>query len=240
MNQEPYNDSNESPKTANNNQSHNNQLDSSHKIEDYEQSTAALFSGAQAGVFQLTNAVRPSSRAKIVPRQGYRRDTYSDSKQGVMLPVILASATRETVFDLFLDLLNPLGNVVDVVLETSHQQRDGSHVDLYREHIDSPVLKSMFCDFENLLMQDGCTGVAVVNAQKQMEVQFDEHKMLMVYSHDLTRFEEILFEADVWPMEDMQFLTEVDHVHASSPALQRRFDELCCRLGMDVWSEVEY
>ncbi len=240
MNQEPLNDSNESPQTANSNQSHNNQLDSAHEIEDYQQSTAALFSKAQAGVFQLTDAVRPSSRAEIVPRQGYRRDTYSDSKQGVMLPMILASATRETVFDLFLDLLNPLGNVVDVVLETSHQQRDGSHLDLYREHIDSPVLKSMFCDFEHLLMQDGCTGVAVINVQDQMEVQFDEHKMVMVYAHDLTPFEEILFAADVWPMEDMQFLTEADHVHASSPTLQRRFDELCCRLGMDVWSEVEY
>ena len=101
MNQEPLNDSNESPQSANSNQSHNNQLDSAHEIEDYQQSTAALFSKAQAGVFQLTDAVRPSSRAEIVPRQGYRRDTYSDSKQGVMLPMILASATRETVFELF-------------------------------------------------------------------------------------------------------------------------------------------
>jgi hypothetical protein len=62
----------------------------------------------------------------------------------------------------------------------------------------------------------------------------------MVYAQDLTPFEEILFEADVWPMEDMQFLTEADHVHASSPCQQRRFDVLCCHLGMDVWSEVEY
>ena len=103
MNQEPLNDSNESPQTASSSPSHNNQLDAAHKIEDYQQSTAALFSKAQAGVFQLTDAVRPSSRADIVPRQGYRRDTYSDSKQGAMLPLIIASATRETVFDLFLD-----------------------------------------------------------------------------------------------------------------------------------------
>ena len=148
--------------------------------------------------------------------------------------MILAAATREVLFDLFLELMNPLGQLVDCVLETSHSHGDGSHEDLYREKIDLPVLKSTLCDYEPLIMNDGCTGVAVVNPKKQMEVQLDEHKMLMIYAEDLQPFERILFGYDVWPMENMRFITEEDHVHSSRPVYQRQFDQLSFRLGMDI------
>ena len=42
-----------------------------------------------------------------------------------------------------MELLDPLGSVVDVVLETSHSGDRSGHTDLYREHIDMPVLKSI-------------------------------------------------------------------------------------------------
>ena len=42
------------------------------------------------------------------------------------------------------------GDVVDVVLETSHDSDDASHRDLFREHIDMPVLQSHFCDYEEI------------------------------------------------------------------------------------------
>ena len=54
-------------------------------------------------------------------------------------------------------------------------------MDLYREHIDMPVLKSTLYDFEDLLVNDGCTGIAVLNPGLPQEVQFDEHKLLIVY-----------------------------------------------------------
>ena len=50
-----------------------------------------------------------------------------------------------------------------MVLETSHNREGRGHVDLYREHIDLPVLKSILCDYEDLLLNDGCTGIAVLN-----------------------------------------------------------------------------
>ena len=67
------------------------------------------------------------------------------------------------------------------MLETSHNRDTKGHADLYREHIDLPVLKSTLYDFEDLLLNDGCTGIAVLNPHVPQEVQFDEHKLLIVY-----------------------------------------------------------
>ena len=54
----------------------------------------------------------------------------------------MASATRHAAAGLFLDLIEPLGTTVDVVLRavTILEMTE----DLYREHIDVPVLKIFF------------------------------------------------------------------------------------------------
>ena len=197
-------------------------------------STEALFAVDSVGAFEFTDAVRPGKHSTIPLQQGYRRELFRSRSRNMELPMILAAATKEVLFDLFLDLMNPLGKLVDCVLETSHSHGDGSHEDLYREKIDLPVLMSTLCDYESLLLNDGCTGVAVVNPAKQLEVQLDEHKLLMIYAEDLKPFERILFEYDVWPMENMRFITEEDHVHSSRPVYQKQFDQLSFRLGMDI------
>ncbi|MFN9912832.1 MAG: hypothetical protein ACK53L_09615, partial [Pirellulaceae bacterium] len=83
------------------------------------------------GAFDLTDAVRPSYDLKVVPRQGFRHDAYVDPQSKSSIPVIMAAATRERLFDLFIEMIDPLGEVVDVVLETSHHGGGGHH-DLYR------------------------------------------------------------------------------------------------------------
>lgn len=184
------------------------------------------------GVFDLTDAIRPSYDLQIVPKQGFRFDEYIDEASGNRTPVIMASATRHQLMDLFLELIEPLGSVVDVVLETSH--RLGSeHEDLYREHIDMPVLKSILLEYEDLLLNDGCTGIAVINPAKRQEVQLDEHKLLIMYGHPLNSFESTLIEGDVYPDDDIQFITEAEHVHSSSERLFDQFNVLKNRLGMD-------
>src|SRR5262245_10248075 len=115
------------------------------------------------GDFWLTDAIRPSMRHQVEPREGFRVETYRDPGNGLEVPVLAASVSRERLFDLFLDLLDPLGEVVDVVLETSHESDGPGHRDLFREGIDLPVLKSHLCDFEDLLLHDGCTGIAVMS-----------------------------------------------------------------------------
>ncbi len=184
------------------------------------------------GVFDLTDAIRPSYDLQIVPRQGFRFDEYIDEASGSRTPVIMASATRHQLMDLFLELIEPLGAVVDVVLETSHRA-GAEHEDLYREHIDMPVLKSILLEFEDLLLNDGCTGVAVINPSKRQEVQLDEHKLLITYGDPLDPFESILIDGDVYPDKDLKFITEAEHVHSSSEKLYDQFSVLRNRLGMD-------
>lgn len=198
-----------------------------------EEELEAHMNVARYGSFMLTDAVRPSYNLDVVPSAGYRHDVYQDKESGTKIPVLMASASREHLFDLFMDLVDPVGDQADVVLETSHERETGSHTDLYREHIDLPVLKSTLYDFEDLLLDDGCCGIAVLNPKKPVEVQLDEHKLIIIYGHDTTEFEEILIEHGIPCSEDMRFITEAEHVHSSSEDYVDRFEQMRYRLGID-------
>jgi len=145
----------------------------------------------------------------------------------------MAAASRERLFDTFMELLDPLGNVVDVVLETSHNYASNGHQDLYREHIDMPILQSILWDFEDLLVNDGCTGIAVLNPRIPQEVQFDEHKLMIVYGRDLRPYEEILVDGGIPCRDDMRFITEAEHVHSTNDEFIGQFEELKMRLGIE-------
>lgn len=198
-----------------------------------EEELEAHLGVARYGDFTLTEAVRPSYDLQVVPAQGYRHDAYRDEQNQTSVPVLMAAVSSEKLFETFLDLIDPLGSVVDVVLETSHHRDATGHTDLYREHIDLPVLKSILYEFEDLLVNDGCTGLAVLNPGVPQEIQFDEHKLLILYGNHLKPFEEILCEHDVRGNDELKFITEAEHVHSSSDTYSRQFEELRTRLGMD-------
>jgi hypothetical protein len=185
------------------------------------------------GDFVLTDAVRPSYDLQVVPTAGYRHDVYNDAENKASVPVLMGAASSDNLFELFLELLDPLGFEVDVVLETSHHRSNKGHTDLYREHIDLPVLKSILYEYEDLLLNDGCTGIAVLNPNIPQEVQFDEHKLLIVYGDNLGDYESIFQQAMVGCNEKMKFITEAEHVHSSSDYYYQQFEELKMRLGMD-------
>jgi hypothetical protein len=188
---------------------------------------------ARYGNFTLTEAIRPSYDLQVVPAQGYRHDYYRDEQNRNSVPVLMASVSRERLFETFMELLDPLGFTVDVVLETSHNRHNKGHTDLYREHIDLPVLKSVLWEYEDLLMNDGCTGLAVLNPDVPHEIQFDEHKLLIVYGERLKEFEDVLGQRAIPCDEQLRFVTEAEHVHSSSDVYTQQFDELRTRLGMD-------
>jgi len=119
------------------------------------------------------------------------------------------------------------------VLETSHSKQGRGHTDLYREHIDMPILQSTLWNFEELLTNDGCTGIAVLNPHVPQEVQLDEHKLLIVYGESLRPFENVLVDCRVPCREDMKFITEAEHVHSTTERFAEEFEELKLQLGMD-------
>jgi hypothetical protein len=183
------------------------------------------------GDFLLTDAVRPGPGVPVPPREGYRLSRFRDAETGICLPVLGATVSAERLFDVFLELLDPLGPRVHAVLETSHDSRGDRHTDLRRGDIDLPVLMSYCCDFEDLLLNDGCTGVAVVSAARRIEVQLDEHKLLFVYAKDLKPFRRILRRYGVQRYNDLQLIAEAPHLHHSDERFADEFHQLAARMG---------
>jgi hypothetical protein len=188
---------------------------------------------ARYGDFELSDAVRPSYNLEVVPSAGFRHDVYHDEENRANVPVLMAAVTRGRLMDSFMSLIEQLGDVVDVVLETSHGSQSNGHTDLYRENIEMPILQSTLWDFEELLLNDGCTGLAVLNPRIPQEVQLDEHKLLIVYGKDLRTYETVLRECRVPCREDMKFITEAEHVHSTCERYVEEFEQLKMRLGMD-------
>ncbi len=188
------------------------------------------------GDFALTDAVRPSLDIPVRPRQGYRTEVFRAG--GLRLPVLTAAVTAENLFDVFLDLLKPLGETLHVVLESSHGERTDRHSDFRRNHIDAAVLASHFCEFEELLLNDGCTGVAVMSARRPLEVQFDEHKQFTVYAPDLKPFRRVLRSHGVGRKGKLRFLSEAEHLHHSSDDHGEQFEQLALRIGVSDFHPV--
>ena len=198
-----------------------------------KEDTAYLYK-SQYGKFHLTEAIRPGRNLEVIPTQGFRHEPQNRANcRGIN--TLTASVSKELLFDTFLNLLEPLGNVVDVVLESSHNmpELEGFSGEMYRECIDTPVLLSILYHYEDLLINDGCTGIAVLNPRRQSEVQFDEHKLLVVYAPKLTPYESILIDSYVDCNEKMKVITQSEHVHCSSNRYAEQFSQLRYELGID-------
>ncbi len=105
-----------------------------------KEDTAYLYK-SQYGKFHLTEAIRPGRNLEVIPTQGCRHEPQNRPNcQGVK--TLTASVSKELLFDTFLNLLEPLGDVVDVVLESSHNmpELEGCGGEMYRECIDTPGL----------------------------------------------------------------------------------------------------
>lgn len=190
------------------------------------------------GSFTLTDAIRPGVGLPVHPRQGYRTEVYRDRAARLRLPMLSAAVSAEQLFDTFLALLEPLGQVVHVVLESSHGARSLTHTDLRRTHIDRPVLASHLCDFEELLTHDGCTGVAVLAERMRMEVQFDEHKLLHVYAPSLKPFRRVLRDRGVRRRKLLPLISEGEHLHHTTAEFADEFKQLALRIGVGDFDRV--
>jgi hypothetical protein len=202
-------------------------------VSEFTSSRRRQFELKRQGGFEFTDAVRPSGNSKLALTQGFRYDKYVDEETKSEIPVIMAAASREVLFSVFVQLIQQLGQVVDVVLETSHEHEVAGHRDLFREHIDMPVLTSVLMEYESLLLNDGCTGIAVLNPRTPQEVQFDEHKLLIMYGHPLESFERVLERHGLRCEPSMHFIIEGEHIHATNQLHRQQFDALATALGTE-------
>lgn len=195
-------------------------------------SFAAHMARRRYGSFTLTDAIRPGWQLDVVPRAGYRHDTWTDPQGGARLPALVAAVSAEDLLDTFFDLLAPLGDTCDVVLDASHEGAAGvvAHT---RDGIERLVLESLLWEFEDLLLDDGCTGIAVMHPELSMEVQLDEHKLLVVYAPSRLPFERILRSRGLGRDDRLRMISQGEHVHSSHTRFARRFQELATRLGAD-------
>jgi len=190
------------------------------------------------GDFTLTQAIRPGAGVPVRPREGYRTQVYRDRQAKLRLPMLSAAVSAERIFDVFLALLEPLGEAVHVVLESSHGSISDDHEEMRRDEIDTPVLASYLCEFEELLTHDGCTGVAVMALGRPVEVQFDEHKLLHIYAPNLRPFKRILRAAGLRRRKVLPLISEAEHLHHTTPGFAEEFGQLAMRLGVGDFDSV--
>ena len=69
----------------------------------------------------LTQAVRPARKPMFALREGYRIEIYKDPELGIRMPVLTAALSADKLFPVVFDLFKPLGEVVDFILESSHE-----------------------------------------------------------------------------------------------------------------------
>jgi len=184
------------------------------------------------GRFTLTEAVRPGWQLDVVPQAGFRHDAYVDPHTGARMPAVVAAVSGEDVFATFLELLEPLGDSCDVVLESFHDDA-GVPRELVREGVERLVLESVLWEFEDLLLNDGCTAVAVMHPELSLEVQLDTHKLLVIYAQSRQPFERILRDRGLERNDRIRFISQGEHLHTSHARHARQFAELAARLGAD-------
>jgi hypothetical protein len=184
------------------------------------------------GLVHWSSAVRPAPGVALTPIEGYRPKRLHRLANGWSPTALVVAADRSKSFDLFKALLEPLGPVVDVVLETSHFRTDGRHRDLRRDGVNKLGIVSYFNEFEDILTEDGCTGVAVLSTIVPWEVQFDEHKTIIIYAINRRPFKAILRRFGLRKRDDLVLVSEVKHIHHSSIDDAFKFRDLAKRLGM--------
>jgi hypothetical protein len=192
------------------------------------------------GDFWLTKAIRPSFDLRVIPIQGYATEIFEQG--GQKFHALMSAISREGLFDTFLDVIDLIASPVDVMLKCSHGKNNSDEKDseFIRGGIDLVVLKSDLLDFEDLLMNDGCTGIAIFNRETHEEVNFEEHKLLQIYSEDmksLKLFEDLLQQREIKYNKEMKFIIDAEHIHATHERYFPELERLKNTLGMIEYDE---
>jgi len=196
------------------------------------------------GNFILSNAVRPAYNLSNVPTEGFTLHSYRLADTNEVLPALIASVSREKIVTAFHGLLNdtidPTGEV-HAMLDGTHyvESREDEPEQFIRHPIDRVVLQSYLKQerFENLLLNDGCSGISVVNVSdgSPLEVQLDEHKLFYL-AGDMERMESCIrvFQSlGICYRHRMQSIIHSEHLHQSNASHREAFEDLVLELDAE-------
>lgn len=201
--------------------------------------------------FELTDAVCPINETDL--RVGFQRAIYFDKEFG-RIQVVVISQTKELLFGLFTDLIEELLRVrrikkcgVNAVFESRHipDKKTGGKKyfasgtsKYYRNYIsreiDPITFLSMLYDFEELLTNDGFTGISLTSDPAFSELRFDVHKIILFFSKHQRLIEKIasfLHRSGVPQFEEISTVAENPHIHIGDSGFNGRFRQLVTLSG---------
>lgn len=180
--------------------------------------------------FVLTDAITPSPSLSVIPRTGFRKCTYQEPNDhgALITPCLIISASKEILFNLFLDLLAILeDDTVRLVFEASHNSPGDTCRPIEFSGVDIVVLKSKLCEFEDTITNDGEMGVFVLD-HRPIEVGLSNHKEILVYNWHLAVNDilKILSAYEIQEDAEMFFLHEAGHIHHTTERHFQMFTQL--------------
>lgn len=185
------------------------------------------------GDYQL-GGIRPYG--EFVPKQGFKHGSYEG------MPAVIAAVSKESILDIFYMMLDEISGEVIVVLESSHNSPQVANEneiepDYFETVMDLVVLKSILIDYEDFMLEDGLFGISVYNYGEEdnspIEVQLDEHSLLIGYSEKVEKFNQILEMHGLVCDEELELIIDNDHVHLSGPNFYEKFLSLKIELGVE-------
>ena len=186
------------------------------------------------------DAVKIAPGELFIPERGFKVLQHQPPRSELdpipaPIPVYSIAMEQARAFALFIDLLEPLGEDLSVVLESTHDSMvsDRSR-DYWSDSHDSIALESALVEYEDLLTKDGCTGISIMDEREKYEVMFTEDKTLHCYGTPgiMGKFQRILYRHNVLHRPDMKILsTKIAHAHRTTAQYCERFHELVERVG---------
>lgn len=179
--------------------------------------------GAKPPTAHIGNIRVPSS---LVLPEGYVRTT---ERQGPAVIVRLTVATTaEKLLELLLEALAFMGDDIKIVIQSTREHCMRGFETAFPDPV---MIESAFRTYDDVLLGDAYTGVAIVDEIAPAEIRLDEHKTLVV--HNAPRFERFLRAQQIPTRETMPFVADVTHDHLADPELDERFDTLLTDIGAD-------
>ena len=181
------------------------------------------------GDFTFTDAVRPQDES-FLTQEGY--EVHSLDTSNAPERIVIAAVSRQKLFDVFTELLEPLGELLDVVLETEDEE-DESVFEAHSYGTDRLYLQSVLPDFEDVLLNCGNTKIGVVSTERPKRVELDFHKLLLLYGKKIRPFLQILVENNIPQLIDMHTIDDVDQYRISDTEFPDQIQRMMNELGME-------